>query len=248
MDEYVLETEDVFLGYEGRTVLEGIRMRVLRGQFWCFLGPNGTGKTTFLRAILGLLDPMWGWIRLHPSIRNGRRIGFVPQRHQINPVLPTTVREFVLLGCLGLRIDRREVRIRLHESLSRCGLEGKDSADFASLSGGQRQRALLARALIRKPSLLILDEPTDGLDVSIEEELLSFLAGLNREEGLTLLVVTHDLSIAEKLSTHVALFFGGRVLSGSREEILTEENLRRAYRLDRRPDGPCRISLVGGGS
>ncbi len=101
--------------------------------------------------------------------------------------------------------------------------------DFWALSGGQRQRALLARALVRRPALLVLDEPTNGLDLSTEDALLNFLADLNHEEGTTLLVVTHDLAVAGRYARNVVLVHGGGTVAGPRERVLTPEHLERAY-------------------
>ena len=225
----LLEAEGLALGYGRRKILNGVNLCVRRGEFWCLLGPNGEGKTTLLRAILGLLAPLSGRLQLHPELVDRQRIGFVPQRCEFNPSLPTTVREFILLGTVGIPLDRAERMARLDEALSRVGLLGSGSRSYWSLSGGQRQRTHLARALIRRPSLLILDEPTAGLDFTIEEAFLRFLSKMNQEEGQTLLVVTHDLATAREHATHVALIHGGQVRSGPRAGILTEENIRSTY-------------------
>jgi ABC-type Mn2+/Zn2+ transport system ATPase subunit len=157
------------------------------------------------------------------------RIGFVPQRCDLNPTLPTTVREFVLLGLVGLRVHRRDERERLAWALAKVGLAAMARRNYWALSGGQRQRALVARTLIRRPSLLILDEATTGLDVPTTEEFLHTIAELNRADGLTILFVTHDLTLATRRATHVALFAGGRVTAGPGRDVLNPENLQRAY-------------------
>ena len=227
--EVVLNATGLSLAYGGRVVLENVNLEVRQGEFCFFLGPNGSGKTTLIRAILGVLRPRAGRLWLHQDLARLEQIGFVPQRCDLNPALPTTVREFVLLGLVGIRASRKEQTIRLEWALAKVGLEGMARRDYWSLSGGQRQRALVARALVRRPSLLILDEPTNGLDLSTEDVFLRFLAKLNQREQLTLLFVTHDIAIAARYATHLVLFHSETVESGPRHEMLNIASLERVY-------------------
>jgi len=216
------------IGYPGRLVLENVDWDVRAGEFWCLLGTNGVGKTTLLRVILGLLDPVAGRLELDAAL--GRdRIGFVPQRGHWNEHMPTTVREFVRLGFVGVRVAHEEKKERLASALTTVGLHGMDRNDFWTLSGGQQQRASIARALVRQPRLLLLDEPTSALDPAAEEGVLQLLTRLNAQDRLTLLFVTHDVELAALHATHVALFYGGGVRTGRREEILTPAHLREVY-------------------
>jgi ABC-type Mn2+/Zn2+ transport system ATPase subunit len=210
-------------------VLHEVNLVVHAGEFWFFLGPNGEGKTTLLRAILGMLPAAAGQLWLDPEMGRRERIGFVPQRCDINPTLPTTVREFVLLGLVGLRTNPHDRGERLAWALDKVGLGGLQDKDYWALSGGQRQRALVARALVRRPSVLILDEPTNGLDLATEDTLLRFTAALNREAHLTILFVTHDMAIAARYATHLAFFHGGKVVSGARQEVLNRHTLAQVY-------------------
>lgn len=225
----VLKTRGLTLAYGRQTVLEDVTLEVRQGECWFLLGPNGSGKTTFLRAILGVLEPRAGELSLDPTLAPRERVGFVPQRCDLNPTLPSTVREFVLLGLVGLRIHRTDERERLAWALAKVGLAAMASRNYWALSGGQRQRALVARTLVRRPSLLILDEATTGLDVPTTEEFLHTVTELNRADGLTILFVTHDLTLATRHATHVALFAGGRVTAGLGRDVLSPENLHRAY-------------------
>ncbi|MGH7428582.1 MAG: metal ABC transporter ATP-binding protein [Candidatus Methylomirabilaceae bacterium] len=225
----ILKTTSLSVGYGRRVILEQVSLEVRQGEFWFFLGPNGSGKTTLIRAILGVLRPRAGGVWLHPNHARREQIGFVPQRCDINPTLPTTVREFVLLGLVGLQVDRHDRRLRLGRALERAGLNGLEEQSYWSVSVGQRQRALVARALVREPRLLILDEPTSSLDLAAEDTFLRFLAGLNRLENLTILFVTHDLAIAARYATHLALFHSGQVETGPREEALNRAALERVY-------------------
>lgn len=201
------------LAYGAAHVLRDATLEVRRGEFWFLLGGNGSGKTTFLRALLGVVPPRAGILALSPALHGRQGIGFVPQHCAINPALPTTVREFVSLGLVGLTVPRRERAARLERALERVGLAALLSRDYWSLSGGQRQRALVARALVRDPELLILDEPMNHLDPDAEEMLLHDLLGLHRGGRLALLLVTHDVAMAERHATHVATFGDGRVVT-----------------------------------
>jgi ABC-type Mn2+/Zn2+ transport system ATPase subunit len=227
--DLILKTESLTLAYGRRTVLEDVNIEVRRGECWFFVGPNGSGKTTLLKAILGMLQPRAGKLHVHPDLARREQIGFVPQRCDLNPTLPTTVREFVLLGLVGLRVKRQEERGRLVRALTKVGLAEQENQDYWSLSGGERQRALVARTLVRQPSFLILDEATSGLDFSTAEAFLQTVSELNRVDGLTILFVTHDLAVAARHATHAALFYGGRVHAGRGHEVLSAHNLARAY-------------------
>ncbi|UCE85428.1 MAG: ABC transporter ATP-binding protein [Deltaproteobacteria bacterium] len=225
----VISGRGLELGYPGRKVLRGVDLDVRSGEFWFLLGPNGTGKTTLVRAILGLLPPLRGRIDLHPERARRDRLGFVPQRCELNPALSTRVREFVSLGFVGTRVPAAQRAERLRWALLHSGLEGLERADYWSLSGGQRQRALVARALVRRPGVILLDEPIGGLDVASEEVLLRALSHLNREHGVTIVFVTHQLAIAARYGTHVALFHAGTVEAGPRETILQSAAVERVF-------------------
>jgi len=248
MDD-IIQLTKVCLAYGSRLVLRDIDLQVKPGQFWFVLGPNGEGKTTLLRALLGLLAPAAGTVRWREHDRRHERTGFVPQRCDLNPSLPTTVREFVLLGLTGRRIPRAERQDRLHRALRQVDLHLLECNDYWSLSGGQRQRALLARALVRQPDLLILDEPTNGLDLSAEHELLCSLARLNREEQLTIVLVTHDLPLAARYASHLALVHEGRVESGPLAVMRSAQALQRCYgvpvELQREASGSYSVTLPG---
>ncbi len=219
--EILVRASHLSLGYGERPVLHAVELEVHRGEFWCLLGSNGSGKTTFLRALLGIVAPISGDLWLHADLAGRQRSGFVPQRCELNPALPTTLREFVLHGLVGTTTPHRERALRLSEALERLGLGGRATADYWSLSGGQRQRALVARALIRRPSILLLDEPMSHLDYHAEESLLRDLLAMHRDAGLTLLFVTHDATLAERHASHVALFRDGTVVAGPRDAVLS---------------------------
>jgi ABC-type Mn2+/Zn2+ transport system ATPase subunit len=236
----LVEATDVALGYGRRRVLEQVDWCIRAGEYWFVLGPNGEGKSTLVRALLGLLPPQAGRLVRHAELADRSGVSFVPQRCELNPALPTTVREFVGQGFVGLSLPRGERERRLADALERVSLPGSARWSFWSLSGGQRQRALLARALVREPRLLVLDEPASGLDVTSEELLMQTLARLH-DGGLTLVLVTHDLAMAARFATHVALVHGGRVQVGLRAEVLTGPRLSAAYEV------PLQASAASGG-
>lgn len=228
-NDVIFSMKGLHVGYGGREVLRDVNLEVKHGEFWFLLGPNGIGKTTLIKALLGIHQPNRGQISLHPDLAERSLIGFVPQRCDLNPSLPTTVREFVLLGLAGIHVDKQERAERLSWSLKSMNLQEMENRNYWSLSGGQRQRALVARALIRRPRFLIADEPSKDLDLPATSVLMECLRELNRKEKLTVLFVTHDLTLAARYATHVALFRDGAVQAGTSEAILNPQDLKRTY-------------------
>lgn len=237
----LVEATGLCLRLGGNEVLRDVDIRIGGGEFWCLLGANGAGKTSFLHAVLGLVPLSAGRLQLHPDV-DPRHLGFVPQACRWNRSMPTTVREFVDLGTVGLRLTAAQRRQQGREALATVGLSELEWQDLWTLSGGQRQRAMVARALIRRPRLLILDEPTASLDPAAAESLLQLLATLHRESHTTLLFVTHELEVAQRYASHVALFHDGRVVAGPRAEVLRQENLAEIYG----PEWSGRLPALGG--
>lgn len=225
----VVSARGLALGYGAHEVLRDVNIDICHGQLWFLLGSNGAGKTTFVRAVLGLIKPSAGTLALASEVRSLDHIGFVPQQCAINPTLPTTVDEFIRLGLVGLKMNRRAKRQRIEEAVNTVGLAGMARRSYASLSGGLKRRALIARALIRKPSLLLLDEPTAGLDPAAEHALLDLVVSLNRSQSLTVLFVSHDVQLAAEYASHVALFDDTGIVAGTRHDVLSADNLERVY-------------------
>lgn len=225
----VVIVEQATLGYGRRAVLRDVSLEIRAGEFWCLLGPNGEGKTTLIKALLGAIGPQRGRIALRRDFHNRRRLGFVPQEAELSPAVPTTVGEFVRGGLVGLGLDAATRARRLRGALELMGIATLRERSLWALSGGQRQRALVARALVRDPLLLVVDEPTAGLDLAAATGLLETLTGLSHDKGVTVVFVTHDLDIAARRATHVAFFKGGRVTAGPRAETFTAENLQRTF-------------------
>jgi zinc transport system ATP-binding protein len=235
------------LGYGRATVLDAVDLEIGTGEFWCVLGPNGSGKTTLLHAILGLVSPLAGEVWRDPGRASLARVGFVPQKSALLASLPTTVREFVSLGAIGAERPRAGRADDLALALGRVGLEGLEARSYWSLSGGQRQRALVARALVRRPALLLLDEPTEGLDAASEESFLAALEALHRDGAASLLFVTHNHHIAERHATHVALTWRGALHAGERAAVLGSTAMAEAYGALRRHAGSAHGAAGGAG-
>lgn len=236
MGEVIYRASNVALGYDHHVILRGVNLEIRSGQFWSFLGPNGSGKTTLLRGFLGELKARAGTLQAPPSIDGVAPIGFVPQRCEINPTLPITLGEFVSLGLVGTPLSKAAWRERLTWVLEALWLPALARQSYWTLSGGQRQRALIARALVRRPRVLVMDEPTNNLDVVAERVVLKALADFRTQYHAACLLVTHDLGLAERHATHVGLVAEGGVLAGAREDVLTQANLERLY--GRTPRGP----------
>ena len=191
-------------------------------------GPNGGGKTTLVRTLLGMIPPLSGSVT-RPRGLGRAGVGFVPQPSEVHSRLPMLVEEFVSLGLVGLPCRRRERRERLERALEVVDIGSLTGQDCRTLSGGQRQRTRIARALIREPTVLIADEPTAGLDLHASDEVLHAFRDLHERHGLTVMLVSHDLSRVAPLATHAAICSSRRVEAGPIRDILTPERLGTAY-------------------
>jgi zinc transport system ATP-binding protein len=204
----VVSAKELSFSYDTKNlVLEDAAFEILEGEFAAIIGPNGGGKTTLLKLILGLLNPSRGEIRVfgtNPRLAR-RRIGYMPQYPRFDPDFPVTVMDVVLMGRLGhaptigpfRKSDKDVARAALGE-VSCADLAGRP---FATLSSGQRQRVLIARALACKPDLLLLDEPTSNLDPSVQDDVQDLLHALNRR--MTMIVVSHDVAFVSKYVSKV---------------------------------------------
>lgn len=210
----------------GQRVLEDVSLVVERGSFVGIAGPNGGGKTTLLRLVLGLERPGAGHVRLFGSAPGSRglpRVGYVSQRAQLASATPVTVREVVEAGRLAVRGPfgplRTDDRAAVTRAVERVGLAGRIDAPLRTLSGGMQQRAFIARALAAEPALLALDEPTTGVDAEAQESLASLLAELRTELGVTILFVSHEFGAVEQVVSRLLLVRGRVVFDGTPAEL-----------------------------
>jgi zinc transport system ATP-binding protein len=224
----LLRLRDVSLGYGNRPVLEHVNLELARGEFQALLGPNGAGKTTLLRGIVGLLGAMAGSIEFELD-RHASPLGYVPQRETLDPAFPLTVFEVVLMGTYARLPAWRRAGARQHgmarHALELVGLPALAEHRFADLSGGQTQRVLIARALAAEPSLLVLDEPTAGIDADATAAIMGVLSRLNRENGLTVLLVTHQVRMLQGIVNAVVWVQDGRAVRAGLEETLARHAL-----------------------
>ena len=220
----LIDCRDAALGYEGRPIWEHLSFRVRRGDYLCIVGDNGSGKSTLLKSLLGLLRPLSGEIRLDESLRRGA-IGYLPQQTRAQKDFPATVSEVVLSGFLSARGWRffytPAQKSQALQHMGKLGiLELKDRC-YRELSGGQQQRVLLARALCAAGELLILDEPVTGLDPAAAQELYRTLEYLNKQEGLAIVAVTHDIRSALRYADHILHAGHGTYFFGTAADYLT---------------------------
>jgi ABC-type Mn2+/Zn2+ transport system ATPase subunit len=223
----LVRLEGVSCRYGGAAVLSDVDLTVAAGQFVGVVGPSGSGKTTLLRAITGTVRPSAGTVRRRAALR----VGYVPQVETVNWNFPVTVAECVVMARTAGRLlpwTSSAERAEVAEVLDRLGLEGLAKRHIRELSGGQQQRVFIARALLRRPELLLLDEPTSGVDVRLRHEVLHLLDDLNAD-GMAIVLTTHDLNgIAAHLPRLVCL--NREVIGAGRpHDVLTPEVLERTY-------------------
>jgi zinc/manganese transport system ATP-binding protein/zinc transport system ATP-binding protein len=234
----LVEVREVSFGYGSAPVLENVSLHLHDGQFAALVGPSGAGKTSLLKLILGSLRATRGTITVGGRRVDGgqaQQVGYVPQVETVNWNFPVTVEQVVIMGRVRKSSwwpwpspeDRRQMRSVL-ERLEIGDLAGRHIRD---LSGGQQQRVFLARALIAQPDLLVLDEPTSGVDMRTAETVLHLLAHLN-QQGITILMTTHDLNAAAAHVPWVICLNRTVIAEGQPETVFTEETLNRTYQGD----------------
>lgn len=213
----LIKCENVSIGYEGQTVVKDLNFAIEKGDYLCIVGENGSGKSTLVKSLLGLKNVEKGRITFGDGLRQNE-IGYLPQQNDTQKDFPASVYEVVLSGRLNSRGfhpfytsgDKREAV----EKMELLGIRDLERQCFRDLSGGQKQRVLLARALCATKSLLLLDEPVTGLDPIVTGEFYQLIRRINRDSGIAVVMVSHDIESAVEDATHIlhlqetALFFG----------------------------------------
>lgn len=231
VDHKIIEVKDVSYKYDKDFVIENVNFSIGKGQFLGLVGPNGSGKSTLINLILGIIKPDEGSINLFnkslKDFKDWQKIGYISQKsNSINSGFPASVLEVVksgLVSRLGMfRFFRPEHTQKAMNSLKVVGMEGFSKSKLGELSGGQQQRVLIARALVSDPSLLILDEPTAGVDEKHVSEFYDLLSRLNQENGITLLMITHEIQIITNYATHIVQMNKNLSFHCNKDELLSK--------------------------
>jgi ABC-type Mn2+/Zn2+ transport system ATPase subunit len=231
-DSDLLVLRGVEVGYHGRRILPAVDLTIRRGTFLGVVGPNGSGKTTLVRTLLGLIPPVRGRVELPAGTP---RFGYVPQRPELERSFPLDAVDMVLMGRfprigLARRVHRKD-REAAMDALGRCGLRGLEHRALHTLSGGQRQRALIARALASEPQVLVLDEPTTGMDIVAEKSLLELIESFRTDLHLGVVMISHHLHLVANYVREVLLVDRERMalVHGAVDEVVTPEKLTALY-------------------
>ena len=225
-----LTCQNLCAGYDGRPVLQDLSFELLAGDYLCIVGENGSGKSTLMKTILGLQAPISGRILTGDGLRKNE-IGYLPQQTQAQRDFPATVREVVLSGCLngskGPFYSRAD-RSLANKNMEKLSITNIANRSYRELSGGQQQRVLLARALCAAKELLLLDEPVTGLDPVVTAEFYRLIKKLNRDSGIAVIMVSHDIECAVENANKI-LHLGSRGVEffGTTEDYLKSDAGRR---------------------
>jgi len=230
----MIEFNNVQLGYGKKPVLTSLNFRIRKGDFFGIVGPNGAGKTTLLRAILGLLKPIKGEITFPKNGKGYKKsIGYVPQHASVDEIYPITVLEMVLMGRyekIGIfkRPKEKDYEIA-KEMLKNVGIKNLANKNYRELSGGQKQRTLIARAMVGEPSILILDEPVEGMDIHGEQAIMKLTKDIHTKYSLTVILVSHNLNVVANYVKTLAIIYNNTLKLGPIDSILSEETLAKVY-------------------
>ena len=214
--------QNLSVGYDGKAVLQDLSFEVSAGDYLCIVGENGSGKSTLMKTILGLQNPIGGKVLTGDGLRKNE-IGYLPQQTQVQKDFAASVREIVLSGCqgyCGIRpfYSKSEKRLA-EENIKKMQIENLSKCCYRELSGGQQQRVLLARALCATRKILLLDEPVSGLDPKVSAQMYELIEKLNREDGITVIMISHDIGAAIRYASHI-LHIGDSVFFGTKNEYL----------------------------
>lgn len=223
-----LTCKNLTLGYEGDVLVRNLSFEVNKGDYLCIVGENGSGKSTLMKTLLRLMNPMSGSITTGDGV-TPREIGYLPQQTVVQRDFPASVWEIVLSGCQARGkfhpFYTKEEKQMAKDNIVRMGLEPFTDRCYRELSGGQQQRVLLARALCATRKILLLDEPVSGLDPKVTNDMYTLIEHLNKDEGVTIIMVSHDVHAAVRYASHI-LHIGNTVFFGTKEKYLTSREGR----------------------
>ena len=218
------------VGYEGKSVLQELNFEIFAGSYLCIVGENGSGNSTLMKTLLHMQPPISGTIELGDGLKKNE-IGYLPQQTLVQRDFPASVREIVLSGCqsrCGLRpfYNKEEKRVA-QKAMEKMMIQDLADHCYRELSGGQQQRVLLARALCAAQKILLLDEPVSGLDPRVTAEMYQLIKDLNKKDGITIIMISHDIAAAVKYATHI-LHIGEHCFFGTKKQYL-ESSLGKAF-------------------
>lgn len=203
----IFECKDVTLGYENKVVAKNLNFKIDQGDYLCVVGENGTGKSTLIKTLLGLIKPLNGEVIANVQGKNHKGVGYLPQQTQAQKDFPASVWEVVLSGVLNndhrCPFYNKKDKAEAEKNMEKLNILDLKKRCYRELSGGQQQRVLLARALCATDSVLILDEPVTGLDPAASMELYETIKDLNKKENVTIIMVSHDIKNALNYATHI---------------------------------------------
>ena len=203
----IFECKDVTLGYENKVVAKNLNFKIDQGDYLCVVGENGTGKSTLIKTLLGLIKPLNGEVIANVQGKNHKGVGYLPQQTQAQKDFPASVWEVVLSGVLNndhrCQFYNKKDKPEAEKNMEKLNILDLKKRCYRELSGGQQQRVLLARALCATDSVLILDEPVTGLDPAASMELYETIKDLNKKENVTIIMVSHDIKNALNYATHI---------------------------------------------
>jgi ABC-type Mn2+/Zn2+ transport system ATPase subunit len=238
---WVFRARNLTVGYGRRALFRDLSIEVGTGEILGVVGPNGSGKTTIVRTLLGLVPPLEGTVERQPP---DLRVSYAPQREKIDQIAPLSALDIVLMERSAragpFHRIRAGDRAAAQQALTLLGVEDLAGRMFRSLSGGEQQRVRQARALAADPDVLVLDEPTSGMDLEGEVATTDFLRDLNRRRGVTIMIVTHELALVLNLATSILLVHGQGLLHGSVDDVMQAERLTELYGV------PVQVGRLGG--
>jgi len=234
MNEILITLDNLSIGYNNQPVLSGISLSIARASFTAILGANGSGKSTLIKTVLGLLPPVAGRINI-AATSAPLEFGYVPQVFQFDPIYLLTGFDVALMGVYG-RVRPGHIvppieRAFTRECLRAAGAEEFAYRRFAELSGGQKQRVLIARALTTRPDVLVLDEPTVGVDREATNLVMEFISQIHKEKKITVLLITHDFAVVRHYAQQVIWLHEGKMFLGATHELLTAERMAKIFEM-----------------
>jgi ABC-type Mn2+/Zn2+ transport system ATPase subunit len=242
MTKTIIRFVHATFGFPGVLALQDISLDIAEGEFVGVIGPNGSGKTTLCRAVLGLMEPMGGSLQIFDCAcqelrcHHRARIGYLPQKGILDRNFPITVLEAVMMGrygALGLfRRPTRQDREIAMDALANVGMQDHRDSALGRLSGGQQQRVFIARALAQQPEVLLLDEPTTGIDITTQHSVLDLIRRLHQDLKLTILLITHDINMIRPHVDRLVLLKTRLYAAGPPDEVLRPDLLRQVYGKD----------------